>query len=152
MKRRFGIAQALLSNPKLLIVDEPTAGLDPTERNRFHNLLSELGENTIVILSTHIVDDVKELCDNMAIINEGKLLLVGEPLELIEHIKNKVYKKSIHKEEVSEYQQSHQVIANRLLRGKPLIHVLSDTNPGNGFELVNADLEDVYFSQIFGAS
>ena len=152
MKRRFGIAQALLSNPKLLIVDEPTAGLDPTERNRFHNLLSELGENTIVILSTHIVDDVKELCDNMAIINQGKLLLVGEPLELIDRIKNKVYKKSIHKEEVAEYQQSHKVIANRLLRGKPLIHILSDTDPGDGFEQVNAALDDVYFSQIFNAT
>ena len=150
MKQRFGIAQALLTNPKLLIVDEPTAGLDPMERNRFYNLLSELGENTVVILSTHIVDDVKELCTNMAIINQGQVLLKGKPLEVIEDIKGKVYQKTIHKNELTHYEQDYQVIANKLFLGKPIINILSDTNPGDGFTAIPAGLEDVYFSQIFG--
>ena len=150
MKQRFGIAQALLTNPQLLIVDEPTAGLDPMERNRFYNLLSELGENTVVILSTHIVDDVKELCTNMAIINQGQVLLKGKPLDVIEDIKGKVYQKTIHKNELAHYEQDYQVIANKLFSGKPIINILSDTDPGNGFTAVSAGLEDVYFSQIFG--
>ncbi|WP_064967878.1 ABC transporter ATP-binding protein [Tenacibaculum ovolyticum] len=150
MKQRFGIAQALLNNPKLLIVDEPTAGLDPVERNRFYNLLSELGENTIVILSTHIVDDVKELCTNMAIINQGQVLLKGNPLKIIENLEGKVYQKTITKPELESYKKNYQVISERLFLGKPIIHILSDTNPGNGFSPINADLEDVYFSQIFG--
>ena len=150
MKQRFGIAQALLTNPKLLIVDEPTAGLDPMERNRFYNLLSELGENTVVILSTHIVDDVKELCTNMAIINQGQVLLKGKPLEVIEDIKGKVYQKTIHKNELTHYEQDYQVIANKLFLGKPIINILSDTDPGDGFTAIPAGLEDVYFSQIFG--
>lgn len=150
MKQRFGIAQALLTNPKLLIVDEPTAGLDPAERNRFYNLLSELGENTIVILSTHIVDDVKELCTNMAIINQGQVLLKGNPLKIIEQIEGKIYEKTIHKNELEEYKQDYNVIGEKLFHGKPILHILSDDNPGNGFKSINASLEDVYFSQIFG--
>ncbi|PKH51804.1 multidrug ABC transporter ATP-binding protein [Tenacibaculum sp. Bg11-29] len=150
MKQRFGIAQALLNNPKLLIVDEPTAGLDPVERNRFYNLLSELGENTIVILSTHIVEDVKELCTNMAIINQGQVLLKGNPLKIIENLEGRVYEKTITKPELESYKNNYQVISERLFLGKPIIHILSDTNPGNGFSPINADLEDVYFSQIFG--
>ncbi|WP_282079119.1 ABC transporter ATP-binding protein [Aquimarina algiphila] len=150
MKQRFGIAQALLSNPKLVIVDEPTAGLDPAERNRFYNVLSELGENTIVILSTHIVDDVKELCPNMAIINQGEVLLKGNPTKTIEKIEGKVYQKTIKKNELGMYKQEYKVIAEKLLQGKPVIHVLSDHNPGNDFIPTEADLNDVYFSQIFG--
>jgi ABC-2 type transport system ATP-binding protein len=152
MKQRFGIAQALLNNPKLLIVDEPTAGLDPLERNRFYNILSELSENTIVILSTHIVEDVKELCTNMAIINRGEVLLNGKPLELIKKIENKVYQKTIDKSELSRHKQEYMVIGEKLFLGKPIIHILSDTNPKNGFKLIEASLEDVYFSQIFNSS
>ena len=148
MKQRFGIAQALLSDPKLIIVDEPTAGLDPAERNRFLNLLSELGENTVVILSTHIVDDVKELCTRMAIINEGTVLYQGNPLKSIDDISGKVWKKSIDKGELADYQNQHHVISDRLIAGKPEIHVLSDTQPDSSFEGVEADLEDVYFSHI----
>ena len=148
MKQRFGIAQALLSDPKLIIVDEPTAGLDPAERNRFLNLLSELGENTVVILSTHIVDDVKELCTRMAIINEGTVLFQGNPLESIDEITGKVWKKSIEKGALEEYQSQHHVISDRLIAGKPEIHVLSDAQPDPSFEGVEADLEDVYFSHI----
>ncbi|APZ47341.1 multidrug ABC transporter ATP-binding protein [Polaribacter reichenbachii] len=149
MKQRFGIAQALLNNPKLLIVDEPTAGLDPVERNRFYNVLSELGEHTIVILSTHIVDDVKELCTNMAIINQGQVSLKGNPLQILEELKGKVYKKTINKQELNEYKQNYKVISDKLFLGKPTIHILSDVNPGDGFIQIDAALEDVYFSQIF---
>jgi len=149
MKQRFGIAQALLNNPKLLIVDEPTAGLDPVERNRFYNVLSELGEHTVVILSTHIVDDVKELCTNMAIINQGRVCLRGNPLQILEDIKGKVYKKTIDKAELSLHKQNYKVISEKLFLGKPTIHILSDQNPGDGFIPINAELEDVYFSKIF---
>jgi ABC-type multidrug transport system ATPase subunit len=152
MKQRFGIAQALLNNPKLLIVDEPTAGLDPLERNRFYNILSELSENTIVILSTHIVEDVKELCTNMAIINRGEVLLNGKPLELIKKIENKVYQKTIDKSQLSRHKQEYVVIGEKLFLGKPIIHILSDTDPKNGFKLIEASLEDVYFSQIFNSN
>tara|TARA_R110000868_G_scaffold304437_14_gene565181 strand:- start:24333 stop:25208 length:876 start_codon:yes stop_codon:yes gene_type:complete len=150
MKQRFGIAQALLSNPKLIIVDEPTAGLDPTERNRFHNLLSELGEKTIVILSTHIVEDVKELCTNMAIINKGRVLLQGNPSKCIENISGKIYSKTLNKDKLAAYKENYTVISERLFQGKPIIHILSDSEPGNGFEPVEAELSDVYFSHIFG--
>ena len=149
MKQRFGIAQALLNNPKLLIVDEPTAGLDPVERNRFYNVLSELGEHTVVILSTHIVDDVKELCTNMAIINQGKVCLKGQPLQILEGLKDKVYQKTVKKAELTLYKNNYQVISEKLFLGKPTIHILSDTHPGDGFSLINAELEDVYFSEIF---
>ena len=148
MKQRFGIAQALLNNPKLLIVDEPTAGLDPLERNRFYNVLSELGENTIVILSTHIVEDVKELCTNMAIINKGQVLLKGNPLKIIEDLEGQVYQKTIMKGELENYKKNYQVISERLFLGKPIINILSDVEPGNGFSLIDTGLEDVYFSQI----
>ena len=150
MKQRFGIAQALLTNPKLIIVDEPTAGLDPAERNRFYNLLSELGENTVVILSTHIVDDVRELCTQMAIINQGKVLITGNPLKLMEEVQGKVYCKTIDKEELVHYKQQYTVIAEKLLQGKPVIHILSQEPPSNGFTSINADLEDVFFSHIYG--
>lgn len=152
MKQRFGIAQALLNDPKLLIVDEPTAGLDPVERNRFYNVLSELGEHTVVILSTHIVDDVKELCTNMAIINQGQVCLKGKPLEILESLKGKVYQKTIEKTELNVYKENFQVISERLFLGKPTIHIVSDTNPREGFKAVNAELEDVYFSEIFNVT
>ncbi|MFK8004872.1 MAG: ABC transporter ATP-binding protein [Saprospiraceae bacterium] len=149
MKQRFGIAQALLSNPKLIIVDEPTAGLDPAERNRFYNLLSELGENTVVILSTHIVDDVRELCTNMAIINQGEVLLKGNPLQAIEDLQGKIFQKTIQKSELENYKKQYVVIAEKFLLGKPSIHILSERDPGNGFVPLQADLDNVYFSQIF---
>ncbi|MEP0365648.1 MAG: ABC transporter ATP-binding protein [Cyclobacteriaceae bacterium] len=148
MKQRFGIAQALISDPKLIIVDEPTAGLDPSERNRFLNLLSEIGENTVVILSTHIVDDVRELCTNMAIINQGEVLLKGNPNETIQQIEGKIWRKSVTKEELEDYKANYIVISERLIGGKPEIHVYSDSKPDNTFDPVSADLEDVYFSKI----
>lgn len=148
MKQRFGIAQALLANPELIIVDEPTAGLDPAERNRFHNLLSELGENTIVILSTHIVDDVKELCTDMAIINKGEVLLQVHPLKAIESLENKVWRKRIERSEVESYNKRMNVISDRMSAGKPVIHVFSEAQPEEGFEIVEADLEDVYFNTV----
>ncbi len=147
MKQRFGIAQALLSNPTLIIVDEPTAGLDPAERNRFLNLLGELSEDTIVILSTHIVEDVKELCTDMAIINKGEVLMQGNPLVALDEIKGKIWRKRVEKGEADSY-SSLQVISNKLVAGKPTLHVLANTDPGFGFEAVEPDLEDVYFSYI----
>jgi len=147
MKQRFGIAQALIGNPKLIIVDEPTAGLDPAERNRFHNLLSEIGENIIVILSTHIVDDVSDLCKNMAIINEGKLLLQGQPSELTNNVEGKIWEKVIEKDELKEHQEKYNIISSRLFTGKIIIHAYSESNP-DSFEMVKPSLEDVYFSAI----
>ena len=148
MKQRFGIAQALLNNPTLLIIDEPTAGLDPKERNRFYNLLSEIAEDAIVILSTHIVDDIKELCTNMAIINKGKVVLQGNPLVLIEQLNGKVYQKSIKRTEIAAYKKAYRVVNDKLFLGKPIIQIVSEGDPGNGFVAVDATLEDVYFSQI----
>ena len=148
MKQRFGIAQALVGAPRLIIVDEPTAGLDPAERNRFHNLLSEIGEETIVILSTHIVDDVANLCNNMAIIFLGEVIAQGNPRELIRDIEGKIWQKLIEKHEIDNYRERHQVISTRLRAGKTLIHIFSESDPGNGFEAAPADLEDVYFSHI----
>ena len=148
MKQRFGIALALLGKPELIIVDEPTAGLDPAERNRFNNLLSEISENKVVILSTHIVDDVKDLCNDMAIINHGEVLVNGRPSDLIQELNGKIWEKRISKQEIEEYQASYQLITSHLNEGKPLIHILQEEHPDNGFSNVSPDLEDVYFSAI----
>jgi ABC-2 type transport system ATP-binding protein len=148
MRQRFGIAQALIGNPKLIIVDEPTAGLDPLERNRFHNLLSELGEDAVVILSTHIVDDVVNLCANMAVFNEGSILVQGHPQELSNTLNDKVYRKNISKSDIEKYQSAYTVLSTYLRSGNFNINVYSDTHPGEGFEPVNNDLEDFYFYSI----
>ena len=147
MKQRFGIAQALLTNPKLLIVDEPTAGLDPKERNQFYYLLSEIGKAAIVLLSTHIVDDVKELCTRMAIINQGQVVLEGEPLALIDQIKDRVYQKTIHKSEIAQYRSAYKVINEQHYLGQPLIQILSESQP-DGFSPSQVGLEEVYFTQL----
>ena len=152
MKQRFGIAQALIGDPKLIIVDEPTAGLDPMERNRFHNLLSEIGENVIVILSTHIVDDVSDLCNNMAIILNGEVHLVGEPIQLIKKLDQKVWKGLIEKSDLVEIEKENDVISSRLYLGKVQARIFSESPMQNGFESVNPEIEDLYFATINGLS
>lgn len=150
MRQRFGIAQALIGNPQLLIVDEPTAGLDPGERNRFYNLLAEVGENIVVILSTHIVEDVMELCTRMAIINVGKVLYEGAPDAAVAQLEGKIWQRSILKSEVDDYGGRFKVISNKLVAGRPRIHVFSDGLPDDGFLPAQAGLEDVFFSKING--
>ncbi|MBT5505705.1 ABC transporter ATP-binding protein [Cyclobacteriaceae bacterium] len=148
MKQRVGIAQTLLGNPKLIIVDEPTAGLDPGERNRFYNLLADVGKEVIVILSTHIVDDVRELCTKMAIMNEGRIVYHGSPDDAMNALQGKVYQKIVSRETLDTYAEQYQIISNKMVGGKPLIHVYSDTDPQNDFEQVKPNLEDVFFSKI----
>jgi ABC-2 type transport system ATP-binding protein len=150
MRQRFGIAQALLGQPQLIIVDEPTAGLDPEERNRFLNLLAEIGENVVVILSTHIVEDVADLCQNMAIIASGRIVKTGAPRELIASMAGRVWRKTIARNELDAHRRDHEVIATRLFGGRTVIHVLADANPGAGFEPMQGGLEDVYFSTLAG--
>jgi ABC-2 type transport system ATP-binding protein len=148
MRQRFGVAQCLIGSPKLVIVDEPTAGLDPGERNRFYNILSEIGEQVIVILSTHIVQDVRELCSNMAIMNDGRVLYSGTTDDALTTINGRVYEKRIEKADLAPFQEQYQVISNKLVSGKPLIHVFSDVNPGDGFAPAEETLEDVFFAKL----
>lgn len=150
MKQRFGVAVALLGNPKLLIVDEPTAGLDPAERVRFLNLLSELGENSAVILSTHIVEDVSELCTRMAIIDRGEILLEAEPLGAMEEMRGRIWRSVIEKGALPEVERTHAVISTKMLGGRTVVHVYADAAPGPGYEPAEPDLEDVYFSTMAG--
>ncbi len=148
MRQRFGIAQALIGDPRLIIVDEPTAGLDPEERNRFLNLLAEIGENVVVILSTHIVEDVSDLCPAMAIICDGRIVREGAPADLVGQLKGRIWKKIIDKTELEAAKTRYKVISTRLLAGRTVIHILSDDNPGDGFTPVEGGLEDVYFSTL----
>ena len=148
MRQRFGIAQALIGNPQLIIVDEPTAGLDPEERNRFLNLLAEIGENVVIILSTHIVEDVADLCPRMAVLAAGKIQLEGAPQDLIQASRGTVWAKTIARDEMARHSETMKVISTRLFAGRTIIHVLSDTDPGDGFAPVEGGLEDVYFSTL----
>jgi ABC-2 type transport system ATP-binding protein len=148
MRQRFGIAQALIGDPRLIIVDEPTAGLDPEERNRFLNLLAEIGENVVVILSTHIVEDVSDLCPAMAIICDGRIVKEGAPAALVTQLSGRIWRKTIDKAELEDAKARYQVISTRLLSGRTVIHVLADQDPGDGFGRVEGGLEDVYFSTL----
>ncbi len=150
MRQRFGIAQALIGNPKLIIVDEPTAGLDPEERNRFLNLLAGIGEDVVVILSTHIVEDVSDLCPSMAILAGGKIQLQGAPQDLIAQVKGRTWRKTIERTELPEYKAKYTVISQRLFAGKMVIHISADSDPGNGFEAFDGGLEEVYFLTLNG--
>ncbi len=148
MRQRFGIAQCLIGNPKLVIVDEPTAGLDPGERNRFYNILSEIGENIIVILSTHFVQDVRELCTQMAIMDHGQVLFAGNTDDALLEVRGRVWEKTIGKHDLADYQQRFRVISNKLVGGQPLIHVFSDAQPDSGFVRAEENLEDVFFAKL----
>jgi len=152
MRQRLGVAIALLGNPKLIIVDEPTAGLDPEERVRFLNLLSEIGEASAVILSTHIVEDVEELCSNLAIIDRGEILLAGSPAQVIANIRGRIWRRSVTREELPALEQEHAVISTKLLAGQTIAHVYAEESPGAGFEPVEPDLKDVYFAVMGGHS
>ena len=148
MRQRFGIAQALIGNPELIIVDEPTAGLDPEERNRFLNLLAEIGENVVIILSTHIVEDVADLCPRMAVLAAGKIQLEGAPQELIAQSRGNVWAKTIERDQLEDHRTRHEVISTRLFAGKTIVHILAPSDPGDGFTSVSGGLEDVYFSTL----
>jgi ABC-type multidrug transport system ATPase subunit len=148
MRQRFGIAQALIGNPELIIVDEPTAGLDPEERNRFLNLLAEIGEQVVVILSTHIVEDVSDLCPRMAVLAGGRIQLEGAPLELIRSTRGRIWMKAIERGDIERYRETYDLISTRLFAGRTVIHILSDSDPGDGFESVEGGLEDVYFTTL----
>ena len=151
MRQRFGIAQALIGNPALIIVDEPTAGLDPEERNRFLNLLAEIGENVVVILSTHIVEDVADLCPRMAVLADGRVQLEGAPLELIRATRGRIWMKVIERGELAACRERYEVLSTRLFAGRTVVHVLSERAPGDGFAPVDAGLEEVYFSTLANA-
>ena len=148
MRQRFGIAQALIGDPQLIIVDEPTAGLDPEERNRFLNLLAEIGENVVVILSTHIVEDVADLCPAMAVICDGRIVRQGAPAELVRSLEGRIWRKAVAKGELDAYRANHEVISTRLYAGRTVIHVLAESDPGDGFAPVEGGLEDLYFSTL----
>ena len=148
MRQRFGIAQSLIGSPQLVIVDEPTAGLDPGERNRFYNILSEIGENIIVILSTHIVQDVRELCTQMAILDNGKVLFSGNTDDALQQIKGKVWERKVNKADLAQFQSDYRIISSKLVGGKPLIHAFSEVDPGNGFTKAEENLEDVFFANL----
>src|SRR5665213_751126 len=151
MRQRFGIAQALIGDPSLIIVDEPTAGLDPEERLRFLNLLAEIGENVVVILSTHIVEDVSDLCPRMAIISGGRIVREGDPAALIAELKGRIWTKAIARDELEACRAKHEVISTRLFAGRTVVHVLADADPGDGFAPEEGGVEDVYFSTLFNA-
>ena len=148
MRQRLGIAVALLGRPQVLIVDEPTAGLDPTERHRFLNILSEVGENAIVILSTHIVEDVRELCERMAIMDGGRVIIEGGPNDVLKAVSGRIWKRTIDKAELADAQSRYRVVSTRLVAGRPVLFVYSEESPGDNFEPVAADLEDAYFYYI----
>jgi ABC-type multidrug transport system ATPase subunit len=148
MRQRFGIAQALIGNPGLIIVDEPTAGLDPEERNRFLNLLAEIGENVVVILSTHIVEDVSDLCHRMAVLADGRVQVEGAPLELMQSTRGRIWMKVVDRAELAQVREQFEVLSTRLFAGRTVVHILSDRDPGNGFTAVDAGLQDVYFSTL----
>jgi ABC-type multidrug transport system ATPase subunit len=148
MRQRFGIAQALIGNPQLIIVDEPTAGLDPEERNRFLNLLAEIGESVVVILSTHIVEDVSDLCPRMAVLAEGRVQVEGAPHELIQSARGRIWMKVVDRGELGHYHERFEILSTRLFAGRTVLHVLSDNDPGDGFSSVDATMQDVYFTTL----